>query len=504
MRDSAPLLRLTGISKSFPGVRALDGVDLTVGKGEVVALIGENGAGKSTLMKILNGIYQPDAGEIALNGAPVSFPDPHAALAHGVSMVHQEPKLCLALSVTENVLIGHLPRGRFGAIDWKRAHERTRTLLRRVGLAMEPTTPAERLSIAERQLLQIAKALASDSALIVLDEPTASLTPVEVELLFGIVRDLQAAGVSFIYISHHLEEILRIAQRVSVLKDGRKVADRLVSETGKDEMLSLMVGRSLGDRFPAKDRRAGAVALEVRGLSGRGFADISFRVHRGEVVGVAGLVGAGRTELARAIFGADPLKGGSILVNGQPARIRNPADAIALGIAYIAEDRRDGLFMPLPVKENITCVTPEAVASAGVIRESSQRRIALDYIKRLNIRTPSPEQQIRFLSGGNQQKCILARWIIKGVQTIIFDEPTRGIDVGAKTEIYRLIDQLAREGKSVILISSELPEILGMSDRVLVMERGRLSGEVDGRDATEESLLALALPANPSSHELQP
>ncbi|QCO00088.1 sugar ABC transporter ATP-binding protein (plasmid) [Azospirillum argentinense] len=504
MRDSAPLLRLTAISKSFPGVRALDGVDLTVGAGEVVALIGENGAGKSTLMKILNGIYQPDGGEIALDGAPVSFSTPHAALSRGVSMVHQEPKLCLALSVTENVLIGRLPRGRFGAIDWRAAHERTRELLQRVGMRVEPTTPTERLSIAERQQLQIAKALASDSRLIVLDEPTASLTPVEVDVLFGIVRDLQAVGVSFIYISHHLEEIFRIAQSVSVLKDGRKVADRKVAETTKEELLSLMVGRDLGNRFPAKDRRPGAPALEVRNLSGRGFRDVSFRAHKGEVVGIAGLVGAGRTELARAIFGADPIKGGEVLVDGKPVKIRNPADAIGLGVAYIAEDRRDGLFMPLPVRENITVVAPEAIATNGVIRERTQKSIALDYIKRLNIRTPSGEQQIRFLSGGNQQKCILARWIIKGVQTIIFDEPTRGIDVGAKTEIYRLIDQLASEGKAVILISSELPEILGMCDRVLVMERGRLNGEVDGHEATEENLLALALPTNTPSHELQP
>ncbi|EWY41573.1 D-ribose transporter ATP binding protein [Skermanella stibiiresistens SB22] len=490
------MLRLKEISKSFPGVRALDSVDVTVGEGEVVALIGENGAGKSTLMKILNGIYQPDSGEIILNGETVSFPTPHAALERGVSMVHQEPKLCLPLSISENVLIGHLPKTRLGTVDWGKAHAITRELLRRVGLRLEPKTTAEHLSIAERQLLQIAKALAFNSRLIVLDEPTASLTPVEVDVLFGIVRDLQASGVSFIYISHHLDEIFQIAQRVAVLKDGRKVAEATVAHTNKAELVTQMVGRDLGNRFPAKGRVPGEPILEVEGLTGRGFRDVSFMVRRGEVVGIAGLVGAGRTELARGIYGADPVQRGAVKVHGKPARIRHPADAIALGIAYIAEDRRDGLFMPLAVKENITCAAPEKFSSGGMIRERARNAIAKDYIGALNIRTPSAEQPIQLLSGGNQQKCILARWIVKGVELIIFDEPTRGIDVGAKSEIYRLVDQLARDGKAVILISSELPEVLGMSDRVLVMERGRLSGEVAGDAATEESVLALALPSN--------
>jgi ABC-type sugar transport system ATPase subunit len=504
MGDHTPLLQLREISKSFPGVRALDSVDITVNQGEVVALIGENGAGKSTLMKILNGIYQPDSGEIILNGEIVAFPTPHTALERGVSMVHQEPKLCLPLSVSENVLIGHLPRTRFGSVDWAKAHSVTRDLLRRVGLRLEPTTTAEHLSIAERQLLQIAKALAFNSRLIVLDEPTASLTPVEVDVLFGIVRDLQAAGVSFIYISHHLDEIFQIAQRVAVLKDGRKVAESLVADTNKAELVTLMVGRDLGNRFPVKGRVPGQPILEVQGLTGCGFRDVSFTVHRGEVVGIAGLVGAGRTELARGIYGADPIRSGTVKVHGKPARIRNPADAIALGIAYIAEDRRDGLFMPLAVKENITCAAPEKISANGMIRERAQSAIAKEYIGALNIRTPSAEQPIQFLSGGNQQKCILARWIVKGVELIIFDEPTRGIDVGAKSEIYRLVDQLARDGKAVILISSELPEVLGMSDRVLVMERGRLSGEVDGRTATEESVLALALPSSTSAQGAHP
>jgi ABC-type sugar transport system ATPase subunit len=501
MSASRTLLEIKRVSKEFPGVRALDGVSFSLEAGEVHALVGENGAGKSTLVKILGGIYQPDDGEIRLDGERVQFASPHDARSCGIGMVHQEPKICGSLSLSENVLMGALP-GRSYRIDWRAAHARARELLRRVGLDVDPAIEADRLSIAERQLLQLAKALAMTSRIIILDEPTASLTPVEVDTLFGVVRELQREGVAFIYISHHLDEVFRIAKRVTVLKDGRHVATLDVSATSKNELISRMVGRELGDRFPAKSRTPGEVALQASGVSGAAFRDASFEVRKSEVLGIAGLVGAGRTELFRAICGADPITSGEIRVKGERVRFRCPADAIAHGIAYLAEDRKDSLFMPLSVGENITIAAPEKFASAGVLGTSKQRALAREYIDKLAIRTPSAEQPIMYLSGGNQQKCIFARWIVKGVDIVVFDEPTRGIDVGAKSEIYRLIDALARDGKAVVLISSELPEVLGMADRVLVMSEGLVTGELPGDLATEEAALALAIPHHGSSQSI--
>ncbi|MGY3606527.1 MULTISPECIES: sugar ABC transporter ATP-binding protein [unclassified Bradyrhizobium] len=495
-------LDVRGISKSFPGVVALDQVSLLVERGEIHALIGENGAGKSTLMKVLDGIYTPDGGEILLDGRPVRIPDPFAALKLGVSMVHQEPKLCSPLSISENVFMGRLPLAAWGRVDWAEADRRTAELLERVGLDLNPRTPVEALSIAQRQLIQLAKALAFKARLIILDEPTASLTPVEVDRLFTIVRGLQADGVSFLYISHHLDEIFRIASRVTVLKDGRRVTTLDVASTSKDVLIGLMVGRDLGERFPAKGRVPGKPVLEAREISGHGFRDASLTLCAGEILGLSGLVGAGRTELARALFGAAPISAGRILIDGEPVVLRSPADAIRKGVSYIAEDRRDGLFMPLSVRENIAFAAPEKHSRFGVLNSRKQAEQARAFIGRLNVRTPHAEQPIAVLSGGNQQKCILARWLLKGVRVLILDEPTRGIDVGAKREIYALVDQLAREGIAVLLISSELPEILGMADRVLVMSDGRITGEVEGDRATEESLLALALPAQSIKQEL--
>jgi ABC-type sugar transport system ATPase subunit len=493
MQAAHALLEMTGVSKRFPGVVALGGVDFSVRAGEVHALVGENGAGKSTLMKIIGGIYTPSDGEMRVDGQIVHFPSPSTSRAAGIAMVHQEPKLCGNLSVTENVLMGDLPRSGLG-ISWKKAHARTAELLRQVGLSVDPTEWVEALSIAERQLLQIAHALAKPTRLIILDEPTASLTPYEIDVLFGVVRELKATGVSFIYISHHLEEIFRIADRVTVFKDGAKVAERATSETHKDELVSLMVGRDLGERFPAKRDGAADVVLEVRNLSGPGFRDVSFSLRRGEVLGIAGLVGAGRTELARALCGAATVSSGEIRVGGEPVRFRNPGDAIARGIAYVAEDRRDGLFMPLTVGTNITIAAPDKVSRHGVFKRSMQDDLAGEYARRLQIRTPSLDQKIQFLSGGNQQKCILARWLIRGVEILIVDEPTRGIDVGAKSEIYKLVDDYTRARNAVILISSEMTEVIGMADRLVVMCEGRLTGEIQSHEATEESVLALALP----------
>ncbi len=498
----AILLDIIGVSKVFPGVRALDDVSFTLEQGEVHALVGENGAGKSTLVRILGGIYPPDAGAIRLDGKTVTFASPHAARGRGIGLVHQEPKICASLSVTENVLMGALPGNAF-RVDWRTAHARAGTLLKRVGLDVHGATPAARLSVAERQLVQLAKTLTMMPRIIILDEPTSSLTPVEVDILFSLVRELQKEGVGFIYISHRLDEVFEIARRVTVLKDGRNVATLDVEHTNKNELISLMVGRVLGDRFPPKARSPGTVAVDVNGVSGAGFRDASLTIRKGEVLGVAGLVGAGRTELFRAICGADPITAGDIRVNGKPARFHGPAGAIASGLAYLPEDRKDSLFLPLPVRENITSAAPEAIASAGIVMRGREREIGRDYIRKLAIRTPGPEQPIMYLSGGNQQKCVLARWIIKGVDVIVFDEPTRGIDVGAKTEIYRLIDVLAREGKAVVLISSELPEVLGMADRVIVMCEGRITGELTAECATEERVLALAMPDHSRSGELR-
>jgi ABC-type sugar transport system ATPase subunit len=499
MQPTGSLLEIVGVSKRFPGVVALDDVSFDIRPGEVHALIGENGAGKSTLMKIIGGIYQPSDGEIRVDGQARSFPTPHASRDAGIAMVHQEPKLCGALSVAENVLMGALPR-RGLVVSWKEANRRTTELMARVGLSIAPTTIADELSIAERQLLQIARALSQTSRLIILDEPTASLTPYEVELLFKVVRGLKAQGVSFIYISHHLDEIFQIADRVTVFKDGRKVAERPTAGTTKDQLVSLMVGRDLGDRFPAKRGAAGEVVLEVEGLKGPGFSDATLQLRRGEVLGIAGLVGAGRTELARVLCGAATAEAGEIRIKGEAVRLRQPGDAISRGLAYIAEDRRDGLFMPLSVRENITIAAPNAVGEKGILVPARQRSVAGAYVERLSVRTPSLEQRIQLLSGGNQQKCILARWLVRGVDILIFDEPTRGIDVGAKSEIYRLIDDFARAGNAVILISSELTEVLGMADRILVMCEGRITGEIPCAEADEARVLALALPHSKSAN----
>jgi ABC-type sugar transport system ATPase subunit len=495
MEATIALLQLINVSKRFPGVTALDRVSFDLDAGEVHALIGENGAGKSTLMKIVGGIYQPSDGEIRVAGQPEKFTRPSESRRSGIAMVHQEPKLCGPLSVAENLLLGALPR-KGGVVSWRSANEIAANYLARVGLKTSPSKIVDSLSIAEKQLLQVARALVQRARILVLDEPTASLTPYEVDRLFQVVRDLKGRGVGTIYISHHLDEIFEIGDRVTVLKDGRKVSTQSVRETNKQQLIGMMVGRELGDRFPSKRERPDTVFLEVDGLSGPGFHDVSLKLHRGEVLGIAGLVGAGRTELARALCGAVRPTAGHIRIDGKTVRFKRPAHAVSRGLAYIAEDRRDGLFMPLSVRENITVAAPGSIATSGVISTERQRARARAYVDQLNIRTPDVEKQIRYLSGGNQQKCILARWLLRGVNIMIFDEPTRGIDVGAKSEIYKLIDRFARAGNAVILISSELTEVLGMADRVMVMSGGRMTGELSAEQASEESILALALPGS--------
>ncbi len=490
------ILEARGISKTFPGVQALDGVDLVLRPGEIHALVGENGAGKSTLMKIFDGIYQPDAGEILLDGRLVRIESPHKAILLGLSMVHQEPKLAAPLSIAENIFMGRLPIKGRGRVDWRQLYVSARELMDSLGMGTDPRMPVFRVSMVDRQLVQIAKALSYNARVIILDEPSASITPVELETLFGVIMRLKQRGVAFIYISHRIDEVFQIADNVTVLKDGRRVAALPVKQIDKPGLIALMVGRRLGYTFPPRRDQVGEVIMEVRGFAGGRFRDISFVVRRGEILGVAGLVGAGRTELARAIFGAEPPAGGELLLRGRRVEIKSPRDAIRSGIAYLAEDRKDSLVMRLSVRENITMAAPEKVSHHGRFNSARQLALAQEYVSMLNVRTPSLEQLVLNLSGGNQQKVAFAKWLIKGTEILIFDEPTRGIDVGAKAEIYQLLDRLAREGKAIIMISSELPEVLGMSDRVLVISTGRLTGELSGGGTTEEQILELAIPSS--------
>ena len=471
-----PTLRLSGVSKAFPGVRALEDVSLTVRRGEVHALIGENGAGKSTLMKILYGVHQPDAGTIAIDGTTVAIHSPQDAQRLGVSMVQQEISLIPALDVARNIYLGREPSLRAGVIDWPRLYRDARALLARLHVRLDVRAPVRRLSTAQRQMVEIARALSWKPRLLILDEPTSSLTQAEIGELFRILRALRADGVAILYISHRLEELGEIADRVTVLRDGHYVATVDASATSIPELIRMMVGRGVDQQFPKIAVEPGADVLRVEGLTRRGvFEDVSFRVRAGEIVGMAGLVGAGRSETARVIFGADARDGGRIFVEGKPIAIASPDDAIAAGVALLPEDRKSqGLVLVLPVRQNISLATLGRFARFGVIRRRAREAMARRFVHDLRIRTPSTAFRVRNLSGGNQQKVVLAKWLASEPKVLIFDEPTRGIDVGAKVEVYGFMNQLAQRGAGILLISSELPEVLGMSDRVLVMHEGRL------------------------------
>jgi ribose transport system ATP-binding protein len=463
--------------------------------GEVHAVVGENGAGKSTLMKILAGAIQPDEGEIVWKGQPVQISTPHAAQRLGISIIYQEFNLIPHLSVAANLLLGREPRRALGLLDHAAARRESERLLGRLGVQIDSNTRVSRLSVSLQQMCEIAKALSLNADLIIMDEPSASLTDHELRKLFEIIRGLSASGVATIYISHRLEEIFQLAERVTVLRDGRHVATLTVGETYKPSLVRMMVGRPLSEEFPPRVQRArGDVALSVRGLTSRvGIRDVSFEVHHGEIVGMFGLVGAGRTEVARAIFGADAKDAGEVRLDGQVAHIAAPRDAVRHGIGFVTEDRKaEGLVFGLPIRENVSLPVLETVSSVGVINRPAERLLAQRGVRELDIRTPSVEQSVTYLSGGNQQKVILAKWLAARPRLVIFDEPTRGIDVGAKAEIYHLMRQLADQGTAILMISSELPEVLGMSDRILVMHQGRLAGELAWDGATEEKVMWLA------------
>jgi len=492
-----PVLEARGIDKRFPGVHALDAVSLTVYPGEVLALLGENGAGKSTLMKILAGALQPDAGEILIEGQPVAITSPRQAQDLGIGIIYQELSLVDSLSVGENIFLGNLPHrsGMAWRVDWPEVWRRTEGLLARVGCHhVRPRTPLRRLSVAQKQMVEIARALARNVRVLILDEPTSSLTEQESATLFGIIGGLRERGVGIVYISHRLEEVFRVAQRVTVFRDGGLVGTLPVVDASQDGLVRMMVGRDLSQLFAQARPAAGPVRLEVRGLVRRGVLHgIDFAVRGGEVVGLAGLVGAGRTELARCLFGADPYDAGEVLIDGQPARIRSPREAVRRGLGLVPEDRKlQALILRMAVRENITLPVLDRFGSPIFPSRARERALAGGFIESMRIRTPSAEQRVGALSGGNQQKVVIARWLATNPKVLILDEPTRGIDVGAKAEVHALIARLAEDGVAILMISSELPEILGMSHRVLVMREGRIVADLPRVEATEEGIMAAA------------
>ncbi|MFD1881783.1 sugar ABC transporter ATP-binding protein [Paracoccus pacificus] len=486
---------MTKITKTFPGVRALDEVSFDLRPGEVHALMGENGAGKSTLMKILSGIYQPDGGTIEVDGLRVEIDGPAAAQGFGIGIIHQELALMRDLTVAQNIFIGREPRLSFGRLDESKLNADAAAIFESMNIHMDPRTPVAGLTIARQQMVEIAKALSHRSRILIMDEPTAALNDAEIAELFTIIRRLRSEGVGIIYISHKMDEIKRISDRVTVMRDGRYVGTVEAADTPISKIISMMVGRELGDeRAERPDLSDAPVALEVRGITrGRELKDVSFAVKQGEILGFAGLMGAGRTEVARAIFGADPRDNGEIIVHGTPVDIRTPQDAVRAGIGYLSEDRKHyGLALPMDVRANIAMASLSRFTDGlGRLDDRQLGQIARDYIAKLAIRTPSDRQEVRLLSGGNQQKVVIAKWLLRDCDILIFDEPTRGIDIGAKSEIYRLLNELAATGKAIIVISSELPEVLRLSHRIAVMCEGRLTGFLPA-DTTQEAIMELA------------
>jgi len=487
------LLEMQGIGKTFPGVRALEGVQLTVKEGQVHALLGENGAGKSTLIKILSGAYRKDEGQILFEGQPVEIRDPHDAQALGISTIYQEFNLAHDLTVAENVFLGHLPT-KGGRVDWSTVKARTREILDTLGVELSVDAPISSLSIAEQQLVEIAKALNRKTRILIMDEPSALLGEKDLANLFRVVRSLQAQGIGIIYISHRLREIFELADEVTVLKDGRYVATRKVSEVTMDDLVKLMIGRDLKDVYPKRTVEQGDGLLEVANLSqSKLLRDISFQLHAGEIVGFAGIVGSGRTELARAIFGADP-SSGEMRIAGKLYKPHSPAAAIRNGVALVTEDRKaQGLFLQLSVRINTTISGLRRLTRLGVINFGKELTLVKRMIQELRIKTPTPSFLVLNMSGGNQQKVVLARWLSVGTRIFMMDEPTRGIDVGSKSEIYQIMDELTKQGVGIIMISSELPEVLGMSDRIMVMRQGRIVKELSRAEASEETIMQYAV-----------
>ena len=492
--STTPLLEMKGIGKSFPGVKALEGVNLSVRSGQVHALLGENGAGKSTLIKILSGAYVKDEGQIFWEGQPVAINSPQDAQALGISTIYQEFNLAPHLTIAENIFLGHLPMKGL-LVDWATARKRARELLASLGVSLSVDTMTGELSVAEQQLVEIAKALNRQTRILVMDEPSAVLGEKDLEKLFAVVRQLQANGIGIIYISHRLKEIFALADEVTVLKDGRYVDTRRVDTVTMEDLVRLMIGRDLQDVYPRRKGQVGDILLEVNHINRTGVLnDISFQLRAGEIVGFAGITGSGRTELARVIFGADPYTSGEMRLAGQPYRVHSPADAIRHGVALVTEDRkRQGLLLKLSVTINTTISGLKKLCRLNLIRLRDELSLVQNYIRQLSIKTPGPNFLVVNMSGGNQQKVVLARWLSIGTRVFILDEPTRGIDVGSKAEIYQIMADLADQGVAILMISSELPEVLGMSDRVLVMREGRIAKELSRAEASEEVVMSYAV-----------
>jgi ribose transport system ATP-binding protein len=499
------LLEARHVSKSFPGVRALDDVQITVRRGRLNAVLGENGAGKSTLMNILAGVFPPDAGEILLEGQRQVFQNPREAQQAGVAIIHQELNLLPELSVAENVFLGREPRTRLGLIDYAAMHRETAALLAQLDLAIDPRTPVRRLRLGAQQIVEIAKALSLNARVLIMDEPTSAITDHEVDALFRLIRQLKSRGVGIIYITHKLDELPHIADDVTVLRDGRFIAAEPYGKSTHDELIRLMVGRDLSELFPKADASIGDEVLRLDSVSLRrspqpdDFAvrQASLSVRRGEIVGLFGLMGAGRTELLQCIFGLHPrLSSGAIWIDGKQCHIHLPRQAIAAGLGFAPEDRKaDGLVLPMTVAENISLAPRAGGGRFGLIDRRRERDLASHFAKRLGIKTPTVDQPVRYLSGGNQQKVVLSKWLATGPKVLLLDEPTRGIDINAKREIYSLINEFARAGLGVLIASSELPEILAIADRIVVLAEGRVTGEFSRHEASEEVLLKAALPA---------
>ncbi len=493
---SKNIVKMENINKSFPGVKALSDCHFSLDTGEVHALIGENGAGKSTLMKILTGVYKKDTGKIFYKGEEVNIGNTRVAQDLGIGIIHQELNLMPDLTVAQNIFIGKEPRGVFKWItDDKKANEETEKLLGSMHVNIDPKTLVENLTVAQQQMVEIAKALSYDSEVLIMDEPTAALTESEIDELFRIINDLREKGVAIVYISHRMEELKRICDRVTVMRDGEYIGTKRMDEVSIDDIIHMMVGRTIFEDAGEKDIPiSDEVVLEVEGLNrGRWVKDVSFKLHKGEILGFAGLMGAGRTETARLIFGADKLESGTIKVNGKEVKISSPKEAVKNGIGYLSEDRkRYGLVLGLDVESNIAMSTMEDFTKTGFLQRKKISDNSEKYVESLAIKTPNGKQLVQNLSGGNQQKVVIGKWLTKNCDILIFDEPTRGIDVGAKSEIYKLLNDLASKGKSIIMISSELPEVLRMSHRVVVMCEGRVTGEIMRKEATQQNIMTFA------------
>ena len=489
------ILSIQNISKSFPGVQALDDVQLHVEKGKVHALMGENGAGKSTLMKILIGMIEPDSGSIIFKGQEVRFSSVHDALKAGFSMIHQELLPFPELTVAENIFMGREPAyGWFGFINRKQLYANAQNLMTRLGVSISVNRLMKTLSVAEMQMVEIAKAIANKAEVIIMDEPTSAISGKEVEILFNIIRDLKKQGIAIIYISHKMDEISMIADTITVMRDGKYIGSYPANELNSQQLINLIVGRELNTIFEKRVSKPGEPLLEVRNLSGEKFSEVHFKVSSGEIVGIAGLMGAGRSEIAQAIFGLDKIYKGSVMVKGREVNITSPKQAIAHGIGLITEDRKQtGLVLSSSVKHNITLSSLKNCSNGMFIDLRKEKNVADEQVRKFNVKTPSSNQVINYLSGGNQQKVVIAKVLLNNPDIIIFDEPTRGIDIGAKSEIYKMIAELADKGKAIIMISSELIEVLGLSDRILVVRKGRISKDLKAEEATQELIMEYAM-----------